>query len=162
MITNFAKFARTNKSIIIFSNTANHIDVFKKFFNTRVKPNEFGYIKINKSSICLLHEDLECDLITGKTTQEIRDKLLENLKEGARYILSTSKFIIFPKKFGFKRVANRLFTDYIIQGAGEISFSQVGNDVIIQCFGEAKPLNIKARAIDALIIHDELTALEES
>ena len=30
MVCSFAKFARTNKSLIVFSNSFDHIEVFKK------------------------------------------------------------------------------------------------------------------------------------
>jgi hypothetical protein len=158
MISNFAKYARTNKSLIVFSNSFDHIEVFKHFYNERVKPNEFGFIKINSERICLLHEDLNCDLINGRTNEEIKNRLLENFKIESRYIITSSRFIIFPKKFSFRRVANRLFTDFVIQGAGEISFNLVGNSFVVDCFGGSKSLNVKTRAIDALIIQDELEA----
>lgn len=158
MISDFAKFARTNKSLIVFSNSFDHVEVFKKFYNTRVKPNEFGFIKINENRICLLHEDLKCDLLSGRNDEIVREKLLESFKCESKYIMTCSKFIIFPKKFTFKRVANRLFTDYIIQGAGEITFEIKDNEVVVNCFGEAKYLKVKARPIDALIIKDELEA----
>lgn len=158
MISDFSKFARTNKSLIVFSNSFDHVEVFKKFYNVRVKPNEFGYLKINEDKICLLHEDLKCDLINGKTDEAIKQKLLEIFKTDSRYIVTSTKFIIFPKKFGFKRVANRIFRDFIIQGAGEILFEISDGKIIVKCFGEAKPLNVKSRAIDSLIIQDELEA----
>ena len=72
MVSNFAKFARTNKSLIVFSNSFDHIEVFKHFYNERVKPNEFGFIKINSERICLLHEDLNCDLIKFPSVQILR------------------------------------------------------------------------------------------
>ena len=122
------------------------------------KTNEFGFIKINSEKICLLHEDLNCDLINGRTNEEIKNRLLENFKIESRYIITSSRFIIFPKKFSFRRVANRLFTDFVIQGAGEISFNLVGNSFVANCFGGSKSLNVKTRAIDALIIQDELEA----
>ncbi len=158
MVCNFAKFARTNKSLIVFSNSFDHIEVFKKFYKEQVKPNEFGFIKINSDRVCLLHEDLKCDLIQGKTTEALRDKLLESFAKESRYIITSSKFIIFPKKFSFKRVANRIFTDYIIQGAGEITLEKQDNEIFVKCFGESKKLKIKSRQIDALIIKDELEA----
>ncbi|QKF59607.1 hypothetical protein ACN2EN_07760 [Aliarcobacter lanthieri] len=158
MITNFAKFARTNKSLIVFSNSFSHIEVFKKFYNVRVKPKEFGYLKINEDRICLLEDDLKCDLIQGRTDALIRNKLLDSFVVESRYIITSTKFIIFPKKFAFKRVANRIFTDYVIQGAGEVTFEKINNEIIIKCFGEAKELNIKSREIDALILKDELEA----
>ena len=107
MVCSFAKFARTNKSLIVFSNAFDHIEVFKKFYKEKVKPNEFGFVKLNEDRICLLHEDLKCDLIQGKTTEALRDKLLGSFVTESRYIITSSKFIIFPKKFSFKRVANR-------------------------------------------------------
>ena len=158
MVCNFAKFARTNKSLIVFSNSFDHIEVFKKFYKDQVKPNEFGFIKINDDRICLLHEDLKCDLIQGKTTEALRNKLLDSFVTESRYIITSSKFIIFPKKFSFKRVANRIFTDYIIQGAGEITLEKKDNEIFVKCFGVSKALNIKSRPIDALIIKDELEA----
>ncbi|QKF73035.1 hypothetical protein AFAEC_0860 [Aliarcobacter faecis] len=156
MVSNFAKFARTNKSLIVFSNSLDHIEVFKHFYNTRVKPNEFGFVKINDDRICLLHEDLKCDLVSGKTNEDIKNRLLEIFKTESRYIMTSSKFVIFPKKFSFKRVANRLFSDYIIQSAGEVIFNKVGNNIVVDCQGGSKVLNLKTRAIDALIIQDEL------
>src|SRR5574344_2155072 len=159
MISNFAKYARTNKSLIVFSNSFDHIEVFKRFYKDRVKPNEFGYIKINDNRICLLCDDLQCDLIQGKTNEEKRYSLLDSFATESRYIVTSSKFIIFPKKFGFARVANRIFTDYIIQGAGEITFTKTENGVEVKCFGEAKALHIKSREMDALIIKDELEAM---
>ena len=158
MVCNYAKFARTNKSLIVFSNSFDHIEVFKKFYKEKVKPNEFGFIKINDDRICLLHEDLKCDLIQGKTTEALRNKLLDSFVTESRYIITSSKFIIFPKKFSFKRVANRIFTDYIIQGAGEITLEKKDNEIFVKCFGVSKALNIKSRPIDALIIKDELEA----
>ena len=145
MVCSFAKFARTNKSLIVFSNSFDHIEVFKKFYKEKVKPNEFGFFKVNDDRICLLHEDLKCDLIQGKTTE-------------SRYIITSSKFIIFPKKFSFKRVANRIFTDFVIQGAGEITLEKTDGEIIVKCFGESKALNVKSRQIDAMIIKDELEA----
>ena len=124
MVCSFAKFARTNKSLIVFSNAFDHIEVFKKFYKEKVKPNEFGFVKLNEDRICLLHEDLKCDLIQGKTTEALRDKLLGSFVTESRYIITSSKFIIFPKKFSFKRVANRIFTDFVIQGAGEITLEK--------------------------------------
>lgn len=156
MVSNFAKFARTNKSLIVFSNSLDHIEVFKHFYNARVKPNEFGFVKINDDRICLLHEDLKCDLVSGKTNEDIKNRLLEIFKTESRYIMTSSKFVIFPKKFSFKRVANRLFSDYIIQSAGEVIFNKVGNSIVVDCQGGSKVLNLKTRAIDALIIQDEL------
>ncbi|RBQ28307.1 hypothetical protein ACNSOS_02635 [Aliarcobacter vitoriensis] len=158
MITHFAKFARTNKSLIVFSNSFSHIEVFKKFYNVRVKPKEFGFLKINEDRVCLLEEDLKCDLIQGKTDALIRNKLLSSFAVESRYIITSTKFIIFPRKFSFKRVANRLFTDYVIQGAGEVTFEKNDNEILIKCFGGAKDLNIKSREIDALILKDELEA----
>lgn len=158
MITNFAKYARTNKSLIVFSNSFDHIEVFKRFYKERVKPNEFGFIKINENRVCLLQEDLQCDLIQGKTNEEKRYELLESFATESRYIVTSSKFIVFPKKFGFNRVANRIFTDYVIQGAGEVTFTKTDTGIDVKCFGEAKSLNIKARDMDALIIKDELEA----
>lgn len=158
MVCSFAKFARTNKSLIVFSNSFDHIEVFKKFYKEKVKPNEFGFFKVNDDRICLLHEDLKCDLIQGKTTEALREKLLESFVINSRYIITSSKFIIFPKKFSFKRVANRIFTDFVIQGAGEIILEKKDNEILIKCFGESKSLKIKSRQIDALIIKDELEA----
>ena len=37
-------------------------------FEIAKKPNEFGFFKVNEDRICLLHEDLKCDLIQGKTS----------------------------------------------------------------------------------------------
>ena len=158
MVCNFAKFARTNKSLIVFSNAFDHIEVFKKFYKEKVKPNEFGFVKLNEDRICLLHEDLKCDLIQGKTTEALRDKLLGSFVTESRYIITSSKFIIFPKKFSFKRVANRIFTDFVIQGAGEIKLEKTDGEIIVKCFGESKALNVKSRQIDAMIIKDELEA----
>lgn len=158
MVCNFAKFARTNKSLIVFSNAFDHIEVFKKFYKEKVKPNEFGFVKLNSDRICLLHEDLKCDLIQGKTTEALRDKLLGSFVTESRYIITSSKFIIFPKKFSFKRVANRIFTDFVIQGAGEITLEKTDGEIIVKCFGESKVLNVKSRQIDAMIIKDELEA----
>lgn len=31
MISDFSKFARTNKSLIVFSNSFDHVEVFKNF-----------------------------------------------------------------------------------------------------------------------------------
>ena len=158
MVCSFAKFARTNKSLIVFSNAFDHIKVFKKFYKEKVKPNEFGFVKLNEDRICLLHEDLKCDLIQGKTTEALRDKLLGSFVTESRYIITSSKFIIFPKKFSFKRVANRIFTDFVIQGAGEITLEKTDGEIIVKCFGESKALNVKSRQIDAMIIKDELEA----
>ena len=158
MVCNFAKFARTNKSLIVFSNAFDHIEVFKKFYKEKVKPNEFGFVKLNEDRICLLHEDLKCDLIQGKTTEALRDKLLGSFVTESRYIITSSKFIIFPKKFSFKRVANRIFIDFVIQGAGEITLEKTDGEIIVKCFGESKALNVKSRQIDAMIIKDELEA----
>ena len=158
MVCSFAKFARTNKSLIVFSNAFDHIEVFKKFYKEKVKPNEFGFVKLNEDRICLLHEDLKCDLIQGKTTEALRDKLLRSFVTESRYIMTFSKFIIFPKKFSFKRVANRIFTDFVIQGAGEITLEKTDGEIIVKCFGESKALNVKSRQIDAMIIKDELEA----
>nr|MBP6289122.1 hypothetical protein [Aliarcobacter sp.] len=135
-----------------------HIEVFKKFYKEKVKPNEFGFVKLNEDRICLLHEDLKCDLIQGKTTEALRDKLLGSFVTESRYIITSSKFIIFPKKFSFKRVANRIFTDFVIQGAGEITLEKTDGEIIVKCFGESKALNVKSRQIDAMIIKDELEA----
>lgn len=157
MVSNFAKFARTNKSLIVFSNAFGHVEIFKKFYKQRVKPNEFGYIKINANKVCLLEENLQCDLIQGKTNDLLRNELLDAFTE-SRYIITSSKFIIFPKKFGFKRVANRIFTDFVIQGAGTVIFEQGDNEIIVKCSGGSKALNIKSRAIDSLIIKDEIEA----
>lgn len=161
MVSDFSKFARTNKSLIVFSNSFDHVEVFKKFYKERVKPNEFGFIRINENRICLLHEDLKCDLIQGKTNELQREALLDSFMKESKYIITSSKFIIFPKKFTYKRVANRLFIDYVIQGAGEVVFEKVGNDIEVKCFGESVHLNVKSRPIDALIIKDELEALLE-
>ena len=158
MVCSFAKFARTNKSLIVFSNAFDHIEVFKKFYKEKVKPNEFGFVKLNEDRICLLHEDLKCDLIQGKTTEALRDKLLGSFVTESRYIITSSKFIIFPKKFSFKRVANRIFTDFVIQGAGEITLEKTDGEIIVKCFGESKALNVKSRQIDAMITKDELEA----
>ena len=158
MVCSFAKFARTNKSLIVFSNAFDHIEVFKKFYKEKVKPNEFGFVKLNEDRICLLHEDLKCDLIQGKTTEALRDKLLGSFVTESSYIITSSKFIIFPKKFSFKRVANRIFTDFVIQGAGEITLEKTDGEIIVKCFGESKALNVKSRQIDAMIIKDELEA----
>ena len=158
MVCSFAKFARTNKSLIVFSNAFDHIEVFKKFYKEKVKPNEFGFVKLNEDRICLLHEDLKCDLIQGKTTEALRDKLLGSFVTESRYIITSSKFIIFPKKFSFKRVANRIFTDFVIQGAGEITLEKTDGEIIVKCFGESKALNVKSGQIDAMIIKDELEA----
>lgn len=158
MISDFAKFARTNKSLIVFSNAFDHIEIFKKFYNARVKPKEFGFIKLENSELVLFHEDLKCDLICGISDQKIRYKLLENLKQESKYIMTPTKFIIFPKKFTFKRVANRLFTDYIIQGAGKIVFELENEELKVKCLGGSKTLRVKAREIDSLIIKDELEA----
>ncbi|MDD2974921.1 hypothetical protein HOO34_03810 [Aliarcobacter cryaerophilus] len=144
--------------MIVFSNAFDHIEVFKKFYKEKVKPNEFGFVKLNEDRICLLHEDLKCDLIQGKTTEALRDKLLGSFVTESRYIITSSKFIIFPKKFSFKRVANRIFTDFVIQGAGEITLEKTDGEIIVKCFGESKALNVKSRQIDALIIKDELEA----
>ena len=158
MVCSFAKVARNNKSLIVFSNAFDHIEVFKKFYKEKVKPNEFGFVKLNEDRICLLHEDLKCDLIQGKTTEALRDKLLGSFVTESRYIITSSKFIIFPKKFSFKRVANRIFTDFVIQGAGEITLEKTYGEIIVKCFGESKALNVKSRQIDAMIIKDELEA----
>ncbi|MBK6303606.1 MAG: hypothetical protein IPF43_06965 [Arcobacter sp.] len=144
--------------MIVFSNAFDHIEVFKKFYKEKVKPNEFGFVKLNEDRICLLHEDLKCDLIQGKTTEALRDKLLGSFVTESRYIITSSKFIIFPKKFSFKRVANRIFTDFVIQGAGEITLEKTDGEIIVKCFGESKALNVKSRQIDAMIIKDELEA----
>ena len=55
-------------------------------------------------------------------------------------------------------MANRLFSDYIIQSAGKVTFSVVDNRIVVSCSGGSKVLNLKPRSIDALIIQDELDA----
>jgi len=90
MITNFVKFARTNKSMIVFSNALSHVEVFKKFYNVRVKPKEFGYLRINEDRVCMLEEDLQCDLIQGKTNALIRENLLEMFALESRYIITST------------------------------------------------------------------------
>ncbi len=156
MVCDFAKFARTNRSLIIFSNSFDHIEFFKKFYNPSVKPNEFGFVKLNGKRFTLLHEELKCDLINGKTNEQIKQELVQELMSGAKYILTSSKFVIFPKKFSHKRVANRLFLDFIIQGAGEITFEKTENDIVVKCFGGSKSLGVSSRDIDSLILKDEL------
>ena len=52
-----------------------------------------------------------------------------------------------------------MFRDYIIQGAGEVIFEKTQNGVEVSCFGESIYLNVKSRAIDSLIIKDELESL---
>ena len=158
MASNLAKYARTNKSLIVFSNAFNHVEAFKKFYNIRVKPKEFGYIKIDKDKINLIEESLYCDLVNGKKNELIRDSLLHSCTNHARYILTSSRFVIFPTKFSFKRVANRLFNGFVIQGAGEVLFKNENGCINITCYGEAKDLNIKARKIDEEIIKEDLEA----
>lgn len=158
MASNLAKYARTNKSLIIFSNAFNHVEAFKKFYNVRVKPKEFGYVKIDKGKINLLEESLYCDLVNGKKNELIRDSLLYHCTSHARYILTSSRFVIFPTKFSYKRVANRLFSGFVIQGAGEVFLKSENGQVIVTCSGESKDLNVKARKIDEEIIKEDLEA----
>lgn len=78
-------------------------------------------------------------------------------KDSKSFSLKAS--VVFPCiKSHFKRVANRIFTDFVIQGAGEITLEKKDNEILIKCFGESKSLKIKSRQIDALIIKDELEA----
>ncbi|MFA7069473.1 MAG: hypothetical protein WC144_01365, partial [Sulfurimonas sp.] len=133
-----------------------HIEFFKHFYNPSVKPNEFGFVKMRDDKFTLLHEDLKCDLINGKTDELIKQTLVDELMGGAKYILTSSKYVIFPKKFSFKRVASRVFEGYVIQGAGEVEFYKDDSKIKVRCFGEAPTIGVKSREIDSLILQDEL------
>ncbi|MFX4243632.1 hypothetical protein ACOL22_12785, partial [Aliarcobacter butzleri] len=75
-----------------------------------------------KDKINFIEESPYCDLVNGRKHELIRDSLLRACTHHARYILTSSRFVIFPTIFSFKRVANRLFNGFVIQGAGEVLF----------------------------------------
>ena len=159
MASYLSKYARTRRSFIIFSNCINHLDAFNHFYKNKIETKEFGYIRVisenDEIKLDLIPEGAYCDL-EQKKDREIEYFPLESSFQNVRYILTSSRFIIFSNKISYKKVANRLFMGFIIQGAGEVSFKTENGKANLVCFGEAKDLNIKSRSHDALILKEAL------
>lgn len=158
MASYLSKYARTRRSFIIFSNCINHLDAFNHFYKNKIETKEFGYIRVINEN-----DEIKLDLIPGaycdleqKKDREIEYFPLESSFQNVRYILTSSRFIIFSNKISYKKVANRLFMGFIIQGAGEVSFKSENGKATLICFGEAKDLNIKSRPQDAAILKEAL------
>ena len=160
MASYLSKYARTRKSFIIFSNCINHLDAFNQFYKNKIKMKEFGYIRVinknNEIKLDLIPEGAYCDLEQKKDREVVEYFSLESSFQNVRYILTSSRFIIFSNKISYKKVANRLFMGFIIQGAGEVSFKSENGKATLICFGEAKDLNIKSRPQDAAILKEAL------
>lgn len=159
MASYLSKYARTRKSFIIFSNCINHLDAFNQFYKNRIKTKEFGYVRAinenNEIKLDLIPEGAYCDL-EQKKDRKIEYFSPESAFQNLRYILTSSRFIIFSSKISYKKVANRLFMGFVIQGAGKVSFKTENGKANLVCFGEAKDLNIKSRAQDAIILKEAL------
>lgn len=159
MASYLSKYARTRRSFIIFSNCINHLDAFNHFYKNKIETKEFGYIRVinenDEIKLDLIPEGVYCDL-EQKKDREIEYFPLESSFQNVRYILTSSRFIIFSNKISYKKVANRLFMGFIIQGAGEVSFKTENGKATLICSGEAKDLNIKSRPQDAAILKEAL------
>lgn len=161
MTSRLPKYVRTEENFVIFSNCICHADVFNKMFGYNKDPAGAGFVNYcneeNKLGFKLIgekqltgFEEFDGGCKDLKTILKLIDKESIPLK----YISTSSRFVIFTGNLTHKEVANYLFTDFIIQGAGYINLVEVNGDVESLCFGVAEDLNIKSRKMDSLIIDD--------
>lgn len=164
MPSHLPKYAHTEKGMIIFSNCINHLEAIKNIFG-EVEIYSKGFIK------CFLNENnnIAFELFAKKTKENIDEKTILTSKtedclemlNKSKYIVTSSRFIIFQEELTHKEIANSLFTDFIIQGAGEVKFSRKNNKPTIICSESStdNELNIPHRDFDSKILQDAFDIL---
>jgi hypothetical protein len=161
MTSSLPKYIRTEESFAIFSNCIPHAEAFTKMFGYKETPTGAGFVQYCNEDKRMGFKLLGEKCITGFDTfkEDCKDlksifKLLDDEQNPAKYIATSSRFIIFSNDFTHKEISNYLFTDFIIQGAGYISLVEINGEIKTRCFGESEELHIKSREIDGLIIDD--------
>lgn len=163
MSSNLPKYAYTERGLAVFCNSLNHEDTVADIFGEVPILNK-GFIKVMVKE-GKLHAELNQVLGEGEinelcvTSQEIQKAVKDLLfcrENHAEYLLSFSRFAIFPQNFFHKDVADHLFYDSFIKGGGNMVFVIKDDKPYIECYGKATSVEIEneQHEVDAKILMD--------
>lgn len=161
MTSRLPKYVRTEENFAVFSNCICHADVFNKMFGYNKDPAGAGFVNYCNDGDKIGFKLFGETKITGfdEFDDECKDlksisKLINKKSIPLKYIATSSRFIIFSGDFTHKEIANSLFTDFVVQGAGYIHLEFINGEIKTKCFGCSDDLKIKFRDMDSLIIDD--------
>lgn len=163
MPSNLPKYAKTEQGMIVFSNCINHADAINRIFG-EIEPLSIGFIKFfsQNEHVCFeLFQKKKKETLDEPTVLVSSNQDCRCLTNKSKYILTSSRFIIFPNQLSHKHVANTMFTDFIIQGAGEVTFQVKEQQPHIICSEslEYNQLHIEHRDFDSKILEDAFDIL---
>ena len=163
MSSNHPKYAYTEQGLAVFCNSLNHENAVSDIFGEQPIKNK-GFIKI-KVVDGQLTAELHSIIGEGEINevcenspeiQKAVNDLLFCRENHTEYVLSFSRFALFPAKLFHKDVADHLFYDSIIKGAGNMVFVIKDGKPYIECYGQATSVEIEheQQDIDAKILMD--------
>lgn len=163
MSSNMPKYAYTEKGLTVFCNSLNHEDAVSDIFGEIPILNK-GFIEIHVKDGKLeaeLHQivaegHINEMCVSSPEIQKAAHDLLFCRENHAEYLLSFSRFAIFPQQFFHKDVADHLFYDSIVKGGGNMVFVLKNGKPFIECYGQATSVEIEDEQleIDSKILMD--------
>lgn len=160
MSSNLAKYAYTEKGVIVMSNCMSHEEAVNSIFGD-IKILNKGFIEMK---VVDGKPDFELHAIISEghineaceNSPEVRKSIFDLLlcqENHAEYVLTFTRFVIFPVQFSHKDISDHLFYDFVIKGAGNVVFENVNGQPHAKVYGESKDLDMKANPIDEQILN---------
>lgn len=162
MSSNLPKYAYTQKGVVVMDNCICHDEAVKSIFGD-IKILNKGFIELKNNEQGKLDFELHAIVSEGHINEscekspEIRKAIHDLLlceENHSEYVLTFSRFVIFPKQFSHKDIADHLFYDFIIKGAGNVVFENVNGKPHAKAYGESIELDMKANKVDEEILND--------
>lgn len=145
MSSNFPKYAYTEKGVVVCSNCLTHEQAATGVFGD-LPILKKGFIEIKNINGQLdfeLHKIIsegEVDVLCEQTPElrEAVKKLLFIEEYHSQYLLTFSRFVVFPAEYYHKDIVHHLFYDSIVKGAGTmvVEADYQGN-INVRCYGDS-------------------------
>lgn len=161
MSSNLPKYVSTEKGVVIMSNCMSHTEATNSIFGDvpilskgfiEVIVDEQGKVNFELHSVVsegCINEACENSPVLRKS---ISDLILHE-ENHAEYVLTFSRFVIFPAEYSHKNISDHLFYDFVIKGAGNVVFELVDGKPHAKTYGESTELNLKACKTDESILN---------
>lgn len=145
MSSNYPKYAYTEKGVVICSNCVTHEQAVSGVFgDIPILKKGFIELKLVDGKLDFeLHKILsegEVDVLCDQTPElrEAINKLLFCEEYHAEYVLTFSRFVIFPAEFAHADIVHHLFFDSVIKGAANVVLEKDIDKIKVRSYGETK------------------------
>ena len=162
MSSNLPKYVFTEEGVAVMSNCMCHQEAATSIFGD-IKILNKGFIELKTNADGKVDFELHAVIAEGhineacENSPEVRKAIHDLLlceANHAEYVLTFSRFIIFPSELSHKDISDHLFYDYVIKGAGHVVFELVNGKPHARVYGESAELKMQANKVDEEILNN--------